>query len=170
MQIIFGIELFNFPGLQSLRVLVYRMMYRIGKRAVIENHVRFMRTHRRKDGGRLTVGRHAIIARDVHIDFTGEVVLGNDVTLSAGAEIYSHSHPIKAGFTSEQKETTLHRVEIKDGTWVGAHAIILPGVRSIGPNAVIGAGAVVTKDVPPNTVVAGNPARVVRELDFEYTV
>ncbi len=166
MQMFFGMELFNFPGLQSLRGLFYRMHYKIGKKLVIEDHVRFYRVHRQKQGGTLKIGDNAIIARDVHIDFTGSVILGDNVTLSAGSEIHSHSHPLKKGFSGEDKETILHNVEIKDGTWIGAHAIILPGVTSIGPNSMVGAGAIVTKNVPPNTVVAGNPARIIRELDF----
>jgi len=52
---------------------------------------------------------------------------------------------------------------IEFGSWIGAKAVILPGV-TIGRGAVVGAGAIVTKDVPPFTVVAGNPARIVKEL------
>ena len=54
-------------------------------------------------------------------------------------------------------------VRIEDNVWIGGGAILLPGV-TVGDNSVIGAGAVVTRDVPANTVVAGNPARVIREL------
>ena len=57
-------------------------------------------------------------------------------------------------------------VVIEDGVFIGVHAIILPGV-TIGEGAMVGAGAVVTKDVPPRTMVAGNPARVIRQLDAE---
>jgi maltose O-acetyltransferase len=53
---------------------------------------------------------------------------------------------------------------IEDNVWIGGAAILLPGVR-VGQNAVVGAGAVVTRDVPADTVVAGNPARVIREIE-----
>ena len=53
---------------------------------------------------------------------------------------------------------------IEENVWIGGSAILLPGIR-VGMNAVVGAGAVVTRDVPANTVVAGNPARVVREIE-----
>ena len=59
-------------------------------------------------------------------------------------------------------------VTIEDGAWVGANAIILPGV-TIGRGAVVGAGTLVMKDVAPNTVVMGNPARVVKRLDDSET-
>ncbi|MBQ6269151.1 MAG: sugar O-acetyltransferase [Bacteroidetes bacterium] len=55
-------------------------------------------------------------------------------------------------------------IRIKKGAWIGARAIINPGV-TIGENAVVGAGAVVTKDVPDNTVVVGNPARVIKTIE-----
>lgn len=51
--------------------------------------------------------------------------------------------------------------------WIGARATILPSVSEIGENSIIGAGSIVTKNVAPNTVVAGNPARVIRTLEFE---
>jgi maltose O-acetyltransferase len=57
-------------------------------------------------------------------------------------------------------------VVIEDNAWIGGAAILLPGVR-IGRNAVVGAGAVVTRDVPADTVVVGNPARVIRQIEQE---
>jgi maltose O-acetyltransferase len=60
--------------------------------------------------------------------------------------------------------TKFSRIKIEDRTFIGDSAIILPGV-SIGPNAIVAAGAVVTRDVPPNTVVAGNPAKIIATLD-----
>ncbi len=62
--------------------------------------------------------------------------------------------------------TKFARIDIKDNTFIGDSSIILPGV-TIGPNAIVAAGAVVTKDVPPNSIVAGNPAKVIANLD-EY--
>lgn len=55
------------------------------------------------------------------------------------------------------------QVVLRRGCWIGANVTILPGV-TIGENAVVGAGSIVTRDVPPRTVVAGNPARVIREI------
>ena len=66
----------------------------------------------------------------------------------------------------ERAVITCKPVRIKRNVWIGANATILPGV-TIGENAVVGAGSVVTKDVPDNAVVAGNPARLIRFLDAE---
>ena len=65
----------------------------------------------------------------------------------------------------ERTSTISKPVKIGDRVWIGIAATILPGV-TIGENSIVAAGAVVTKDVPPNTIVAGNPAKVVKKLDF----
>lgn len=166
-QIIFGIELFDFPVLQKLRGLIYRSAFRIGKRPIIEYHVRLSRTHRQK-ASRFKAGDHLTLARNAYIDCTGNLEIGDNVIISAGAEIHTHEHPVEIGWTSPgSKETILKTLKIGSGAWIGSKAIILPGVSYIGENAVIGAGSVVTKDVEKNCVVAGNPARVIRMLEEE---
>ena len=64
---------------------------------------------------------------------------------------------------SERRMLTSRPVTLCNNVWIGAGAIVLPGV-TVGENAVVGAGSVVTHDVPPDTVVAGNPARVIKSL------
>ena len=76
------------------------------------------------------------------------------------------THPImyRAAFGVVEQDIVYEDVlEIGDDVWIGHNTVILPGCKSIGRGAVIGAGAIVTKDVPPYTVVAGNPAKVLRE-------
>jgi len=89
-----------------------------------------------------------------------EVTVGDDVALAN--EVYvmdSDSHGVEGRAVKEEP------VRIGDGTWVGARAIILPGV-TIGRRCLIAAGSVVSKDVPDDTLVAGNPARVIRKLEY----
>ena len=89
-----------------------------------------------------------------------EVVIGSRVTLSYGVYILTTG----LDYGGEAKSGWDHitsRVEIGDHAWIGAGAIILPGVR-IGAGAVVGAGGVVTRDVPPGTVVSGVPAKVLK--------
>ena len=77
-------------------------------------------------------------------------------------QIYTPSHPLDA----EDRKTlleTAHRIEIGESVWIGGGAIICPGVK-IGDRAVIGAGSVVTKDVPNDVVAAGNPCKVIRSI------
>lgn len=92
-----------------------------------------------------------------------EVHIGHDAMIGPGVQIYTAAHLLQA-------EPRIHGWEeakpvvIEDNVWLGGSAILLPGVR-VGRNAVVGAGAVVSRNVPADTVVAGNPARVIREIE-----
>lgn len=87
------------------------------------------------------------------------------VLIGSGVHIYTSNHeftdPEKPIFSQGHKP--IKPVIICKGSWIGANAIILPGV-TVGKNSVIGAGSVVTKDVPPFTVVAGQPANIIKQL------
>lgn len=92
-----------------------------------------------------------------------EVRMGNHVFIGPNVSMYTACHPIN----STERRTGVEWAEpitIGNDVWIGGSATILPGV-TIGDNAVIGAGCVVTRDVPSNTVVAGNPARVIRKTE-----
>lgn len=90
------------------------------------------------------------------------VTIGNHVLFGPGVHVYTATHPLD--HMSRRKSGTGKPVSIGDDSWIGGNAIILPGVR-IGKRCVIGAGAVVTKDIPDDTLAAGNPAQVIRRLD-----
>jgi maltose O-acetyltransferase len=92
-----------------------------------------------------------------------EVWIGNHVMMGPGVQIYTAAHDLRAEPRIRGIEVA-KPIAIDDNVWIGGSAILMPGVK-VGRNAVVGAGAVVTKDVPPNTVVAGNPARVIREIE-----
>jgi maltose O-acetyltransferase len=92
-----------------------------------------------------------------------EVHIGHHVMIGPGVQIYTAAHHLQAESRIQGMEVA-KPVVIEDNVWLGGSAILLPGVR-VGRNAVVGAGAVVTQSVPANTVVAGNPARVIREID-----
>lgn len=92
-----------------------------------------------------------------------EVRIGSHVMIGPAVQIYTAAHDLQAE-TRIQGWEVAKPILIEENAWIGGGAIILPGVK-IGRNAVVGAGAVVTRNVPANTVVAGNPARVVREIE-----
>ncbi len=91
------------------------------------------------------------------------VYIGHHVMIGPAVQIYTAAHDIQAA-TRIQGWEVAKPIEIEDNVWIGGGAILLPGVR-IGKNAVVGAGSVVPRNVPANTVVAGNPARVIREIE-----
>ncbi len=113
------------------------------------------------------VGSDVYIPSDLTItqDFTGErgsLFLGDRVSIAPKCIFVLVSHPN----SSEVKKTISFKppfIRIENDAWIGAGAIILPGL-TIGEGSIVGAGAVVTKDVPPHSVVAGNPARVIKTL------
>ncbi|MFN2524376.1 MAG: DapH/DapD/GlmU-related protein [Mycobacteriales bacterium] len=110
--------------------------------------------------GRIRIGNGVFINSGVVVYSEAAITIGDDVALAN--EVYvmdTGSHGI------EGRNPEPAPVSIGDGTWVGARAIVLPGV-TIGKRVVVAAGAVVTKDVPDEVLVAGNPARVVRELTY----
>ncbi|GAA3314757.1 DapH/DapD/GlmU-related protein [Ectobacillus funiculus] len=98
-----------------------------------------------------------------------EVEIGNNVLIGPNVTIDAGTHPIHPELRRKSAQYNLS-VVIEDNVWIGAGAIILPGVR-IGENTVIGAGSVVTKDIPSNVVAIGSPCRVMREInehDMKY--
>src|SRR6185312_5469725 len=92
-----------------------------------------------------------------------QVTIGNNVLFAPSVQIYTATHPISAA----ERRTWLEfakPVTIGSDVWVGGGAIICPGV-TIGDRTVIGAGSVVTRDIPPGVFAAGNPCRVIRKLN-----
>ena len=93
----------------------------------------------------------------------GHISIGNDVLVGPNVQILTAHHPLSA-IERLDKKTLVNDVVIDNNVWIGAGAILLPGVR-IGANAIVAAGSVVTKDVEASTIVAGNPAKFLRQID-----
>lgn len=91
----------------------------------------------------------------------GGITLEDDVLIGPKVNLITESHPMEP---AQRKALLCKPVVIKEKAWIGAAATILPGV-TIGESAVVAAGAVVTRDVAPNTIVAGVPAKVVKQID-----
>jgi acetyltransferase-like isoleucine patch superfamily enzyme len=110
----------------------------------------------------LSIGESTMITGPLHVDVGAPVVIGSRVHLGHDVALLSIDHRI--GDHDERcAEVRAHPITIGDGAWLGARVTILPGV-TVGEGAVVAAGAVVTRDVPPDTLVAGVPGRVIRSL------
>jgi acetyltransferase-like isoleucine patch superfamily enzyme len=104
-----------------------------------------------------TIGKNCFVSWGAHLDIRrGKITIGDNVNIAHGTYILSH---IGYRPTKEQIETV-----IEDNVRIFVNAVVLPGVR-VGKNSVVGAGSVVMKDVPPNVIVMGNPARVIQQAD-----
>lgn len=111
-------------------------------------------------------GRHIRLGRNVFINHAcsfldlGGITIEDDVMVGPRVNITSENHPVE---TANRKTLVPAAVVIKRNAWIGANATILPGV-TVGENSVVAAGAVITKDVPANTVVAGVPAKTIKRI------
>ncbi|MBR6404394.1 MAG: sugar O-acetyltransferase [Eubacterium sp.] len=108
-------------------------------------------------GSRVYANFNLTAVDDGHIYVGDNVMIGPNVTI-ATAEHPIETEPRRLGLQSNKD------VHIEENVWIGAGVVVLPGV-TIGKNSVIGAGSVVTKDIPENVVAVGNPCRVIREID-----
>jgi maltose O-acetyltransferase len=112
---------------------------------------------------RLQIGRYCYINAGCTFDARDTITIGDDVSIGHEVMIltatHDTSHPEKRG-----GDITTAPVSVGNGAWLGARAIILPGV-TVGAGAIVAAGAVVSKDVAPHTLVGGVPAKKIRELD-----
>lgn len=135
---------------------------KIGSNTVIER-IRFTNLYRTGISG-ITIGNNCYLGDGVVLDTAERILLQDDVTLSFDVMVLTHTnvgykdHPVQSHIPTIVKPTIFQK-----GCFVGARAIILPGI-TIGEGAAVAAGAVVTKDVPAKTLVAGVPAKMVRKF------
>ena len=112
--------------------------------------------------GDILIGAHTRIG--LHNTIIGPVTIGSHVNLAQGITVTALNHNFgDSNMRIDEQGVSTKPVKIGDDVWIGANAVILPGV-TIGNHAVVAAGAVVTKDVPPHCLVAGVPAKVIKEI------
>lgn len=116
-------------------------------------------------GSFIEIGEGTFINYDCIILDACKVSIGSHVLIGPRTCIYSAMHPIYAPVRTEGYDIS-KPVTIGNNVWLGGNVVVNPGV-TIGDNTVIGSGSVVTKDIPPNVVAAGNPCRVIREITNE---
>ena len=120
-------------------------------------------------------GKHVHFGNNVYANFNltlvddTDIYVGDKVMFGPNVTVATAGHPIDPELRYQAMQYNIP-VHIGENVWIGANAVVLPGV-TIGDNSVIGAGSVVTKDIPANVVAVGNPCRVLREIgehDKEY--
>ncbi len=149
--------------LNSLRCFLYRHLFLIkaGAGTVIHTGCYVMKPRQ------ITIGEHTLINRQCTLDGRGKLTIGNNVDIAMHTMILTEGHDIQAHDYGVKDAP----VTIGDRAAIYTRALILPGV-TIGEGAVVGAGSVVTRDVPPYAVVGGAPAKVIgeRNRDLTYTL
>lgn len=114
-------------------------------------------------GKNITLGKNVFINSACHFQDQGGVTIEDGCLIGPQVEFATINHGQDPARRSDNHFAPIH---LKKGVWIGAHATILPGV-TIGENSIVAAGAVVTKDVPANVIVAGVPARVMKPIAME---
>ena len=112
--------------------------------------------------GDVVIGDHTRIG--LHNTIIGPVTIGSHVNLAQGITVTALNHNFEAPERRiDEQGVSTQQVTIGDDIWIGANAVVLPGV-TVGNHCVIAAGAVVTKDVPPHSLVAGVPAKIIKQI------
>jgi len=150
---VFLLHLVGFLPSHHLRRFFYRLAgIKIGKGSTIHMGARFY------DPRNIKIGEDSIIGEGVVLDGRDKLIIGNHVDIASEVIIYNSEHDINDPFFLAKNAPVI----IEDYVFIGPRAIILPGVK-IGKGAVVAAGAVVTKDVPPFAIVGGVPAKIIGE-------
>ena len=118
----------------------------------------------------LRCGKNISLGKNSHINQyccvwaseNSKIVLGDNLLMGPGVKIFSSNHGIQADLPMNQQGWVEKDVVIGNDVWLGANSVIVPGVK-IGDGSIVAAGAVVTKEVPPYTIVGGVPAKIIKE-------
>jgi acetyltransferase-like isoleucine patch superfamily enzyme len=147
--------------IHHVRRFFYRLAgVKIGKGSTIHMRVRFYEPRN------ISIGEDTIIGERVVLDGRAQLTIGNHVDIATGAMVFNSQHDIQDPYFAPVEKENL----IEDYVFIGPNAIVLPGVK-IGKGAVVGAGAVVTKDVDSMSIVGGVPAKEIGQRqvkDFYY--
>lgn len=114
----------------------------------------------------INYGKHTKIGKNVFINFDctfldlGGITIEDNVLIAPKVSLLSEGHPVSP---ANRQSLVPGHIHIKRGAWIGANATILPGV-TVGANSIVAAGAIVSKDVPDNTIVGGIPAKVIKAI------
>ena len=150
-QLIFKLN-HTMPMTEEYDGLVHEIFTDLGEGSRINTPLTAVRPHKVK------IGRNAVVMNGCLMMAAGGITIEDEALIAANVQLISNNHDLQ-----NRNIITCKPVRICRRAWIGAGSTILPGV-TVGENAVVGAGSVVTHDVAPNTIVAGNPAKFIRTI------
>lgn len=161
----FSDKKYELPMLREKRNRAYQERYNMGNGCFVEHGVELTRQHYLP--GTLIIGCDVLLAKNVFIDYSGNLNIENNVEITDSVKVLTHHHPRHS--SNNKTKPSIHKNDaiqsslvIREDAVIGTGAIIMPSCNYIGKNARIGAGAVVTKDIPDFATAVGVPARVVK--------
>ena len=140
------------PGTDEYQQLMHAIFPAMGEGSRVSTPLSGVRFHN------VRIGRNVIVMPGCLMMSAGGITIEDGAMIAANVQLISNNHDLY-----ERQVITCRPVRIGKNAWIGAGATILPGV-TIGDNAVVGAASVVTRDVAPDTIVAGNPARFIKHI------
>lgn len=141
------------PGTAEYDELMHRIFPNMGEGSRVSTPLTAVRPHM------VNIGKNVVVMPGCLMMSAGGITIDDGTMIAANVQLISNNHDLY-----ERQIITCKPVHIGKNAWIGAGATILPGI-TIGDNAVVGAASVVTKDVPSNTIVAGNPAKIIKTID-----
>ena len=151
--------------LREKRNKAYSERYNAGKNLLVEYDVNISRQHYLE--GSISIGDNVLLAKHVFIDYSGCVVIKNGVQLANGVIIETHHHAFHSDPAIPRSVIIPSELTIEEGVVLGSRVIVLSTCHYIGKYARVGAGAVVTKDIPDYSVAVGVPAKIFRSFNNE---
>lgn len=152
------------PWRQRKRENAYTKRYNAGEGLAVQFDVHISREHYLD--GTIKIGNNVTLAKHVFIDYSGEVIIEDNVKIANGACFETHHRDLESYRNGEDVNIPTS-LRISEGAYIGSRAIVLDSCNYIGKNSRVGAGAVVTKDVPDYALVVGVPAKVVKFVNQE---
>ena len=140
------------PGTEEYDRLMHDIFPTLGKSSIIHSPVTAVRPHM------VSIGKNVVIMPGCLMMSAGGITIDDGAQIAANVQLISNNHDLY-----ERQVITCKPVHIGKNAWIGAGVTILPGV-TVGDNAVVGAASVVTKDVPADTIVSGNPAKIIKRI------
>ena len=140
------------PGTDAYNDLMHEIFPTMGENSIVNSPLTAIRPHNVK------IGKNVVVMPGCLMMSAGGITIDDGAMIAANVQLISNNHDLY-----ERQVITCKPVHIGKNVWIGAGATILPGV-TVGDNAVVGAASVVTKDVAPDTIVAGNPAKFIKAI------
>jgi len=161
LQIPFSLIIFELPGFTFIKAFFLKILFKSKLDLKVKRGTYFITSHATIKGiGKLKIGNNVLVKSYCELDYSGGLFIGDNVRIASNVFITTHGHDFNDGSYQAQKNNIeLYPLTIEDNVVIGTGAKILNSVSVIGEGSIIGAGAVIIKDVAPRTIMMGNIAR-----------
>lgn len=159
-QHLLGVFIFDAPFMIRIKMFTLRLFFDFSMSSYISHGALLVSPHSRENAS-FSIGDNSAIEHHCELDYSGGLVIGDNVWISEGVFIATHGHLIKTKELKKKQPIKYSKLSIGDDSWIGARSIILDSVNRIGTGAIIGAGTILTKDVEDWAIVVGNPGKVI---------